>query len=258
MKIIDSHCHLDKVDLDAFGGSVETLLAQANDLNVYRFLCVCINLNDFPKVLKLAKEHTEIFASVGIHPTTILEVEPTVSQLIDLANEKEIIAIGESGLDYFHIEKQEADWQRERFRTHIEVSKQTQKPIIVHTRNAKEDTMDIIEQEKCEGGIMHCFVEDWATAKRALDCGFYISISGIVTFKNATDLQEVVKKIPSERLLVETDSPYLTPMPYRGKANSPGYTRYVVEKLAELRNTTAEQIAEVTTQNFNNLFNLEP
>lgn len=255
MKIVDSHCHLDKIDLEAFGGSIETLLAQAKELDVQKFLCVSINLDDFPKVLELAKNHQEIFASVGVHPTEILEIEPTVSQLIKLADEKEIIAIGESGLDYFHIKKEEADWQRDRFRTHIEVSKQTQKPIIVHTRNAKNDTMDIIEQEHCEGGIMHCFVEDWETAKRALDCGFYISISGIVTFKNATDLQELVKKIPSDRLLVETDSPYLTPMPYRGRANSPGYTRYVVEKIAQLRNTTTQEIAEVTTQNFNKLFN---
>jgi TatD DNase family protein len=254
LNIVDSHCHLDKVDLEAFGGSVDSLLAQAKTLGVERFLCVCINLNDFPNVLKLAHDYEQIFASVGVHPTEILEIEPSVSELVSLANDDKIIAIGESGLDYFHIKTEDADWQRERFRTHIEVSKQTKKPIIVHTRNAKEDTMSIIEQEKCENGIMHCFVEDWATAKRALDCGFYISISGIVTFKNATDLQEVVKKIPLDRLLVETDSPYLTPMPYRGRPNSPAYTRYVVEKISELLGTSKEEIAQTTTQNFEILF----
>jgi TatD DNase family protein len=254
LNIVDSHCHLDKVDLEAFGGSIDSLLAQAKTLGVERFLCVCINLKDFPNVLKLAHDYEQIFASVGVHPTELLETEPSVSELVALAKDDKIIAIGESGLDYFHIKTEEADWQRERFRTHIEVSKQTKKPIIVHTRNAKEDTMTIIEQEKCENGIMHCFVEDWATAKRALDCGFYISISGIVTFKNATDLQEVVKKIPMDRLLVETDSPYLTPMPYRGRANSPAYTRYVVDKIAELRGTSEEEIAQTTTQNFETLF----
>ncbi|SFV60602.1 Putative deoxyribonuclease YcfH [hydrothermal vent metagenome] len=254
MNIIDSHCHLDKIDLSYFGGSMKSMLSMANELGVSQFLCVNIDLNNFSNVLKLAENYQQIFASVGIHPTHLMDKEPTIDELITLADHKKIIAIGETGLDYFHIKKEEANWQRERFRTHIEVAKQTKKPLIIHTRDAKKDTMDIIEQEKAEQGIMHCFVEDWATAKRALDCGFYISFSGILTFKNAIDIQEVAKKIPADRLLVETDSPYLTPMPYRGKENMPGYTRYVVEKLAQLRNTTTQEMANISTQNFNRLF----
>ncbi|HCX13300.1 MAG TPA: DNAase, partial [Gammaproteobacteria bacterium] len=173
---------------------------------------------------------------------------------LTLADHEKIIAIGETGLDYFHVKKDTADWQRERFRRHIAASNQSGKPMIIHTREAKADTIEIMQQEQAQAGVMHCFSEDWETAKAALDLGFYISFSGIITFKSAADLREVAKKVPADRLLVETDSPYLTPVPYRGRANSPAYTYYVAEKLAEIRGTSIDNIAQQTTQNFNDLF----
>ena len=256
MHIIDSHCHLDRVDLSAFGDSMESLLAHAKTFSVNEFLCVCIDLENFPVVLDLARQYAPIYASVGVHPTEQNGKDPTVEELITLADDDNIIAIGETGLDYFHVERYSADWQRARFRRHIQASNQCNKPLIIHTRKARADTVQMMREEQAKAGVMHCFAEDWATAKAALDLGFYISFSGIVTFKSADDLRAVAKKIPDDRLLIETDAPYLTPVPYRGKPNSPAYTYYVAEKLAELRGTTIEQIAEITTQNFNALFAL--
>ncbi len=254
MRIIDSHCHLDRVDLSAFGGDMESLLAHAKTLSVEQFLCVCIDLEHFSDVLDLAKNHPQIYASVGVHPCELDGKDPSVEELLTLADDDKIIAIGETGLDYFHVEKDSADWQRERFRRHIRASNQSGKPMIIHTRNAKADTIQIMQQEKARAGVMHCFSEDWDTAQAALDLGFYISFSGIITFKSANDLREVAQKVPLDRLLVETDSPYLTPVPYRGKPNSPAYTYYVASMLAEIRNTTIDEIAKATTQNFNDLF----
>ncbi len=256
MQIIDSHCHLDRVDLSAFGGSMESLLAHAKTLSVEEFLCVCIDLEHFDDVLAIAQKHPEVYASVGVHPCELDGKDPSVEELLTLAKHDKIIAIGETGLDYFHVQKDGADWQRERFRRHIAASNQSGKPMIIHTRNAKADTIAIMREEKAEKGVMHCFSEDWETAKAAMDLGFYISFSGIVTFKNAEDLREVAKKVPLDRILVETDSPYLTPVPYRGKPNSPAYTYYVAEKMAEIRGETIETIANATTHNFNTLFNL--
>jgi TatD DNase family protein len=254
MKIIDSHCHIDRVDLDQFGGSMESMLAHAKDLSVEEFLCVCIDLEHFDDVFSLAKAHQQIYASVGVHPVEQEGKDPSVEELLALADHEKIIAIGETGLDYFHVKKDTADWQRERFRRHIAVSNQSGKPMIIHTRDAKADTIEIMQQEQAQAGVMHCFSEDWETAKAALDLGFYISFSGIITFKSAADLREVAKKVPADRLLVETDSPYLTPVPYRGRANSPAYTYYVAEKLAEIRGVSVDNIAQQTTQNFNDLF----
>ncbi|SMN14673.1 Putative deoxyribonuclease YcfH [uncultured Candidatus Thioglobus sp.] len=254
MKIIDSHCHIDRVDLTQFGGSIETMLAHAKTLSVKQFLCVCIDLEHFDDVLSLARCHDQIYASVGVHPVEQEGRDPSVEELLALADDDKIIAIGETGLDYFHVEKESADWQRDRFRRHIAASNQSDKPMIIHTRNAKEDTIKIMTEEKVNAGVMHCFSEDWETAKAALDLGFYISFSGIVTFKSAEALREVAKKVPADRLLVETDSPYLTPVPNRGRPNSPAYTYYVAEKLAEIRGVSIDQIADVTTQNFNRLF----
>jgi TatD DNase family protein len=254
MQIIDSHCHLDRVDLAAFGGSIEKMLAHAKTLSVSEFLCVCIDLEHFENVLNLAQNHPQIYASVGVHPCELNGEDPSVAQLLDLAKNDKIIAIGETGLDYFHVEKASADWQRARFRRHIQASNQSGKPLIIHTRQAKSDTLKIMNEENAKAGVMHCFSEDWATAKAALDLGFYISFSGIITFKNAQDLRDVAKKVPAERLLIETDSPYLTPVPYRGKPNSPAYTYYVAEKLAEIRDVSIEEIARTTTQNFKRLF----
>ena len=254
MKIIDSHCHIDRVDLDQFGGSMESMLAHAKDLSVEEFLCVCIDLEHFDDVFSLAKSHQQIYASVGVHPVEQEGKDPSVEELLALADHEKIIAIGETGLDYFHVKKDTADWQRERFRRHIAASNQSGKPMIIHTREAKADTIEIMQQEQAQAGVMHCFSEDWETAKAALDLGFYISFSGIITFKSAADLREVAKKVPADRLLVETDSPYLTPVPYRGRANSPAYTYYVAEKMAEIRGVSIENIAQQTTQNFNDLF----
>jgi len=254
MKIIDSHCHIDRVDLDQFGGSMESMLAHAKDLSVEEFLCVCIDLEHFDDVFSLAKAHQQIYASVGVHPVEQEGKDPSVEELLALADHEKIIAIGETGLDYFHVKKHTADWQRERFRRHIAASNQSGKPMIIHTREAKADTIEIMQQEQAQAGVMHCFSEDWETAKAALDLGFYISFSGIITFKSAADLREVAKKVPADRLLVETDSPYLTPVPYRGRANSPAYTYYVAEKMAEIRGVSIDNIAQQTTQNFNDLF----
>ena len=254
MQIVDSHCHIDRVDLVAFGGSVESMLSHAKELSVNQFLCVCIDLEHFDQVHNLALQHSNIYASVGVHPTEVISKEPSVDKLLELSSSDRVIAIGETGLDYFRVKKDEADWQRDRFRRHIRASNESEKPLIIHMRDSKEDIIDILQNENAQSGVMHCFTEDWETAKAALDLGFYISFSGILTFNNANDLREIAKKVPADRLLVETDSPYLTPAPYRGKPNSPAYTYYVAEKLAEVRNTSIDEIAEVTTTNFKNLF----
>jgi len=254
MQIVDSHCHIDRVDLEAFGGSVESMLSHAKELSVNQFLCVCIDLEHFDQVHNLALQHSNIYASVGVHPTELISQEPSVEKLLELSSSDRVIAIGETGLDYFRVKKDEADWQRDRFRRHIRASNESEKPLIIHMRDSKEDIIDILQKENARSGVMHCFAEDWETAKAALDLGFYISFSGILTFNNANDLREIAKKVPADRLLVETDSPYLTPMPYRGKPNSPAYTYYVAEKLAEVRNTSIDEIAKVTTKNFKNLF----
>lgn len=254
MQIIDSHCHIDRVDLDAFGGSIESMLDHARNLSVDKFLCVCIDLEHFDDVHTLSKSYPNIYCSVGVHPTETNCKDPTIEELLEYAKSNRVIAIGETGLDYFHVRKDEADWQRDRFRRHIAASNQSGKPMIIHMRDSKEDTIEILSREKAEKGVMHCFAEDLETAEAAIDLGFYISFSGILTFKSAQDLREVAKQIPTERILIETDSPYLTPVPYRGKPNSPAYTYYVAEKLAEIRNTTIGEIAKVTTQNFNQLF----
>ena len=254
MKIIDSHCHIDRVDLDSFGGSIESMLKHASEFSVDEFLCVCIDLEHFDEVHDLALSYPNIYSSVGVHPTETNCKDPSVDELLVYAKSDRVIAIGETGLDYFHVKKDDADWQRDRFRRHINASNISEKPMIIHTREAKEDTIKILNEEKAEAGVMHCFSEDWDTAKAALDLGFYISFSGILTFNSAKDLREVAKKVPADRLLVETDSPYLTPTPFRGRPNSPAYTYYVVEKLAEIRNTTIEEIAETTSKNFYSLF----
>ena len=254
MQIIDSHCHIDRLDLDSFGGSIESMLDHARNLSVDKFLCVCIDLEHFDDVHTLSKSYPNIYCSVGVHPIETNCKDPSIEELLEYAKSNRVIAIGETGLDYFHVRKDEADWQRDRFRRHIAASNQSGKPMIIHMRDSKEDTIEILSREKAEKGVMHCFAEDLETAEAAIDLGFYISFSGILTFKSAQDLREVAKQIPTERILIETDSPYLTPVPYRGKPNSPAYTYYVAEKLAEIRNTTIGEIAKVTTQNFNQLF----
>jgi len=254
---IDSHCHLDLIDPDRNGENLTDLLDSARDNQVDAMLCVSVSLEKFPRMLSLVEPHSHVFASVGVHPAHDLEVEdePTVKQLVELADNPKIIAIGETGLDYFHCEG-DMEWQHERFRRHIEASKITGKPLIIHTRDAKTETIKLMQKENAQdaGGVMHCFVEDWETAKAAMDMGFYISFSGIVTFKNAKDLKEIAKQVPLDRLLIETDSPYLAPAPNRGKTNQPAYVKYVAEYIAQLRDTSTEEIARISSENFYTLF----
>ena len=255
--LIDSHCHLDCIDfnLDDTPDNLQHALKLASDNKVEQFLCVSITLEAFPNVLALAKEHDNIYASVGVHPTEQDGEDPTVEKLCKLSQDEKIIAIGETGLDYYWL-KDKPEWQRERFRTHIRAANQVNKPLIIHSRDAKADTIQIMTDEKAHAGVMHCFTEDYAMAKQALDLGFYISFSGIVTFKNAKTLHEVAQKIPLDRMLVETDSPYLAPMPYRGKTNHPAYVKHVAEHIALLRNISFEEVAAQTTENFKQLFNI--
>lgn len=251
VQLVDSHCHIPMLEDIAFNEVMENA-AQADVKNM---LCVSVDLPSFPDVLATAERDERIYASVGVHPNTEMMSEVSLEQLQELADHPKVVAIGETGLDYFRSEG-DLEWQRERFRTHIAAAKTTQKPLIIHTRDAKEDTMQVLEEEGADsiGGVMHCFVEDWETAKKAMELNFYISFSGIVTFKNATDLQEVAKQVPLERMLVETDSPYLAPVPKRGKQNQPAFVRYVAEFLADLKGVSLEQLAAQTTQNFHTLF----
>ena len=237
------------------GQELDQVLSRARENHVDYMLCVSVNLEHFPEVLALAEQHPHIFASVGVHPNEQSGADPSTEQLVKLAQHERVVAIGETGLDYFR-STGDMTWQHNRFRNHIEAAKTVNKPLIIHTRDAAEDTMRILEEEGAEkcGGVMHCFVENWEIAKRALDIGFYISLSGIVTFKNAKDLQEVAKQLPLDRILVETDSPYLAPVPFRGKSNEPAYVMHVAEFLAELRGEDYEHIADQTTQNFFDLF----
>lgn len=257
--LVDSHCHLDRLDLSTFDNRLDGVLQQAADLDVAYMLCVSIDMDNVQDVIDISHRYENVYASVGVHPTAEEPQgqETSVEMLVELADDPNVIAIGETGLDYFHCQG-DMGWQHDRFRRHIEASKQTGKPLIIHTRDAKADTLRLMQEEGAEqaGGVMHCFVEDMDTAEKAMEMGFYISFSGIVTFKNAQELQEVAKQVPMERLLVETDSPYLTPVPYRGKPNYPGYTHYVAKFIAELRGIAYEEVAEASTRNFKQLFNI--
>ena len=253
--LVDSHCHLDRLDLSHFDGRMDAVLAAAAAQDIGHFLCVSINLEDYPYMLKIAEEHEQVSASVGLHPNEQGGHDPAVDELIAHAGHPSVIAIGETGLDYFRSEG-DLEWQRERFRRHIAAAKQSGKPLIIHSRDAREDTLKILEEEQASdvGGVMHCFTGDWAMAQRAMEMNFYISFSGIVTFNSARELQDIATRIPADRYLVETDSPYLAPVPYRGKPNQPAYVRHVAEFIAALRGESYEQVATVTTENFRNLF----
>lgn len=259
MFLVDSHCHLDLLDLPKLGGTLDHVMGSIHEDGVGRMLCVSINLEDFPRVLALAKAYEHVYASVGVHPNERDGREPTVDELVRIAgDEKKIIAIGETGLDYFR-SSGDMTWQRERFRCHIAAARAAGLPLIIHMRDATDDTLSILREEGSAGvkGVMHCFTGDLATALAAIDLGFYISFSGIVTFNSATDLREVAARIPEEYLLIETDSPYLAPVPHRGKPNHPGYVRHVAECIAGLRKVPMDRIARVTTDNFSRLFGVE-
>ena len=255
--LVDSHCHLDRLDLSHFDGSIDAVLAAAEAQDIGHFLCVSINLEDYPAMLKLAEEHVQVSASVGLHPNEQDGHDPGIEELVDLARHTGVIAIGETGLDYFRSEG-DLEWQRDRFRRHIAAAKQSGKPLIIHSRDAKEDTLKILAEEQAGevGGVMHCFTGDWEMAQRAMEMNFYISFSGIVTFKSARELQDIAVRMPSDRYLVETDSPYLAPVPHRGKPNQPAFVRHVAEFIAELRGESYEQVATASTENFKTLFRM--
>lgn len=251
--LIDSHCHLDRIDVSAYDNGLEGALAAARARGVGHFLCIGIDLESLPAVLAIAERFDDVSASVGVHPLHLDALEPEIEELVRLSAHPKVVAIGETGLDYFYDKEHPADQQR-RFIKHIEASRRTRKPLIVHTRDARADTIRLLKEEGAETGVFHCFTEDWDTARAALDLGFYISISGIVTFANAAALRDVVKKVPLDRLLIETDSPYLAPVPYRGKKNQPAYVREVAEAVAVLKGMSVDALGEQTSANFRQLF----
>ena len=249
---IDSHCHL---DFPEFQSRLPEVFGNMHSAKVTHALCVSVDLPDFPNVLKLAQDHPNLYASVGVHPDYEDTPEPSFDFLVEAAKHPKIIAIGETGLDYYRMgdrSYESMEWQRERFRTHIRASIASKKPLIIHTRSASEDTLRILREEGADqiGGVMHCFTESEEVAKSAMDMGFYISFSGIVTFKSAKELQETCRQIPLDRMLIETDSPYLAPIPYRGKTNEPAWVSKVGEFIAELKCISIERLAEQTSSNF--------
>ena len=252
---VDSHCHIDFPD---FAEGVGPLLERMQAADVGYALCVAVSLERLPMLLALAEAHANVYASVGVHPDHDDAAEPDLATLVKLAAHPKVVAIGETGLDYYRQPRESVDWQRARFRTHIQAARATGKPLIIHTRNAAEDTLAIMAEEGAGevGGVMHCFTESQAVADAALAMGFHISFSGIVTFKNAADLREIARQVPLDRLLIETDSPYLAPVPHRGKRNEPAYVRHVGELIAELRGMDAKALGTATSRNFGRLFRI--
>ena len=250
---VDSHCH---VDFPALATQMPDILLRMQANRVSTALCVSVNLPDWPNLLALVEQHPELWASVGVHPDYEDTIEPTVDDLVSRATHPKVVAIGETGLDYFRLTG-DLDWQRNRFRQHIRAAKACGLPLIIHTRSSSEDTLAIMREEGAAQarGVMHCFTESWDVAQQSMDMNFYISFSGIVTFKNATSLQDVATKMPLDRLLIETDSPYLAPVPHRGKLNDPSKVIHVAEKIAELRSVPVSLIEEASTDNFYTLFN---
>lgn len=252
---VDSHCHLDFPEIR---DRLPEVLANMAEAGVEHALCISVSLESWPDVLALAEAHPQLSATAGVHPDYPDAEEPDVARLVSMASHPKVVAIGETGLDYFRATG-DLTWQRERFRVHIRAARQLGKPLVIHTRAAAEDTLRLMREEGADGpgGVMHCFTEDWSVARQALDLGFYISMSGIVSFKNAKTVHEVARKVPADRLLIETDAPYLAPVPYRGKTNEPAWVRHVAEAVANLRQTRVEEIGEITTANYNRLFGRE-
>ena len=252
MHIVDSHCHLNFPDFD---GRIPDIIQNAKDNEISHMLCIATSWENRDEVLALAAAHSEISAAVGVHPTTTGGHEPTLEELTEAVAADNVVAVGETGLDYFRSEG-DLRWQHERFHRHIEAARSVKKPLLIHTRAAADDTMQTLRDHNARdaGGVMHCFAEDWRVAEQALDIGFYISFSGIVTFKSAKAVQEVAMKAPLDRILVETDAPYLAPVPHRGKTNEPAYVRHTAEFIAELRGITLDEVAKTTTENFYRLF----
>ena len=256
----DSHCHLNFPELVS---SLPTILQAMSQARVTRALCICTTLEEFDGVHQLALQHDNLWATAGVHPDNEGVREPSLDDLLALGALPRVVGIGETGLDYYRLNGRSLDemaWQRERFRVHIRAARQLGKPLVIHTRSSSADTLQILREEGedgsagCAGGVFHCFTEDWHVAKASLDLGFYISFSGILTFKNAHILRDVAVQVPMDRLLIETDSPYLAPVPYRGKTNNPSYVPFVAHKLAELRGVDTDEIAHATSRNFERLF----
>jgi TatD DNase family protein len=259
MRLVDSHCHPHLMDLTAFDNKIEQVLACAQEKGVEHLLCVAVELEDHPRLCEISKQHDNVSISVGVHPNHEMAKEPTVDQLCQLAQFPGCIAIGETGLDYFRIDNEaQKHIQQQRYITHIQTALAMKKPLIIHTRQAAADTIAFLKSEGAQqiGGVMHCFTESWEVAQQAMSLGFYISFSGIVTFKNAIELQEVAKRLPLDRMLIETDSPYLAPAPFRGSQNQPAYVYRVAEMIADLRQEPVERIAEITTANFYRCFGI--
>ena len=252
---IDSHCHLNFPEL---ADNVNDVLAKMKHNEVTHALCVSVDLDKLPEILQLAEKYENLYASVGVHPDYEIVQEPSSDDLVVLAQHQKVIAIGETGLDYYRL-KGNLEWQRERFRTHIRAAITCRKPLIIHTRSAAEDTLQIMREENAEhiGGVMHCFTETLEIALAAIDMGFYISFSGIVTFKNALEIKKVASTIPLEKILIETDSPYLAPVPFRGKLNQPAYVKHVAEEIAKLRKVSLDEIGTATSDNFGRLFGVD-
>lgn len=256
---VDSHCHLDRVDLSPYGGDVDRLMEATGEAGVSHLLCVCIDLDQYPAMRRLVDPYPNVAASVGVHPNEGGAggpgTEPSVQTLVALAEDPRIVAIGETGLDYYYGEG-DLEGQRSRFRTHIRAARECGKPLVIHSREAREDTIRILREEGAQavGGVLHCFTETWEMAQQGLDLGLYVSFSGIVTFKNAAALREVARRVPLERLLIETDSPYLTPVPFRGKPNEPRFVAHVADCIAEQRGLPIAELAAVTTANYFRLF----
>jgi TatD DNase family protein len=252
--LVDSHCHLDFPELAA---NLDDVLANMRQNDVGRALCVSVTLEDFPRVLALATGHPELYASVGAHPDYPDLPKVTVDDLVAGANHPKVVAIGETGLDYYRLTG-DLDWQRERFRTHIIAARTARKPLIIHLRSSAADALQIMAEERAGdvGGVMHCFTDTWDTARKALDLGFHISFSGIITFKNARELRDIVRQVPLERMLIETDAPYLAPVPHRGKTNQPAFVRFVAEEVARIKGIDCAEVARITTDNFYRLFNI--
>ncbi|WP_286238585.1 TatD family hydrolase [Neptuniibacter halophilus] len=254
---IDSHCHLDKVDLSPYNHDFNAMLQAAFERRVNAMLCVSISLSQFGPMCELIQDNPAIFASLGVHPLNIDEGLATKEQLLALASQPQVVAIGETGLDYFYQDcPEQFALQQQSFQTHLEAAAELKLPVIVHTRDAREDTLALIKAHGNpeSGGVLHCFTESWEMAKAALDMNYYISFSGITTFRNAEELRDVVRQVPLERILIETDAPYLAPVPHRGKKNEPKYVVEVAQCIADLKGVSLEQLAEQTSQNFYTLF----
>ena len=253
VQLVDSHCHIDFPELAA---DIDGVLARMQANDVSHALCVNVNMEDFHRVLSLARSHGNLFATVGVHPDHQQGADPGWQEIARLARQDRIVAIGETGLDYYRIEGDPA-WQRTRFRNHIRAAREVGKPLVIHCRQAADDLLSIMREERAAevGGVMHCFTESWQVAEQAMEMNFLISFSGIVTFRNAAEVRSVAARVPWDRLLVETDSPYLAPVPMRGKRNEPAFVRHVAEGLAGLRSTDLAHVARASTRNFFRVFN---